>query len=374
MTYLDAILLTCFRTFNGDRSRSAIYHLLTGKKTSQTIQDAHLYGVSNLFQTLPKLSRAYFDERCEFLIEEKFVQELQDQRFSITKKGNSRLVNYFQDHPFPSYLNGWIYHDRAMVFWKRLNLLVQSASNIRHKEKSFYPVQRDPDIQRWVRETFVKWGEKRNKKIAEFHQELITLCQREDFPDHPEFIINRLSGYQLIGLTIDQISQHFQIEQVEVHYRFLHSLHYCMIKIQNQPLLYPLLFGLLQDLMNQSIRLTSSTKKTFSYIEKGLSLTDIATVRNLKESTIEDHIIELALMIPTFDIIEFVPKDLQDDVWLTAKKINHRRLREFKEEIPAASYFQIRLVLVKRGREDEKWKNYSSKNLATDRLEKVKRK
>ncbi|TDL34705.1 hypothetical protein E2R51_03015 [Jeotgalibacillus sp. S-D1] len=372
MTYLDAILLTCFRLFNGDRSRSAIYHLLTGKKTSQTIQDAHLYGVSNLFQTLPALSRFDFDSSCQKLMDDKLIFIIENNRYKVTSEGENQLEAYYEKHFFPLHVQGWNYQDRAMVFWKRLSLLVQTLSNIYHNERYFYPVQRDPEIQYWVRGIFLTWGDRRNKKIKSLHSELMQLCQCSGFPDRPDFFIHRLSGYRLIGMTTDQLAKHFKMDAAEAHFRFLNIVHFSINHIQENPVSYPLLNSVIEGIAQEKVILTSSTEKTKEYVSRGFSLSDIAAARKLKESTIEDHIIELALMTPSFAIDRYVNESLQEMIWSQALNLNHKRLREIKIHVPEASYFQIRLVLVTRGRGDGKWKDYSSKNLALNHSEKAK--
>ena len=45
------------KKFQGERSIYAIFHMLQGKKSSQTIQDAHLYGLTNLYGIMPNFTR-----------------------------------------------------------------------------------------------------------------------------------------------------------------------------------------------------------------------------------------------------------------------------------------------------------------------------
>ncbi|PPA71290.1 helix-turn-helix domain-containing protein [Jeotgalibacillus proteolyticus] len=374
MNYLDAILLMCFRIFNGDRSRSAIYHLLTGKKISQTIQDAHLYGISNLFQTMPAMSRSDFDKSCQNIIEQKLILQKEDRHYILTEKGDKSASVFFKNHPFPRCLEGWKYHDRAQIFWKRLSLLVQTLSYTIHGESRFYPVQRDPDIQRWVRSAFQELGPDRKKKTLRLYDELIQLCSDSRFPDNPDFLIQRLTGYEKIGWTAEQLAAHFQIDSAEVHFRFLNILHYVMAEIDNAHKRYPILHSMQQDLLKKQLIFTSSTEKTFQLMASCRSIPKIAKERKLKESTIEDHIIEIALMSPAFAVEEFVPQTLQEKIWKAASNSNNKKMRELKQAVPEASFFQIRLVLVTRGREDGKWKKYYTENSVLHPSEKARKK
>ncbi|MGD7045465.1 helix-turn-helix domain-containing protein [Jeotgalibacillus proteolyticus] len=373
MTYLDAILLVGFRLFNGDRSRSAIFHLVSGKKTSQTIQDAHLYGAQDFFQLFPGITREAFDDSCSQLAQRNYLIQLDEQRWNVSKEGDKALINYFNFHRFPIYLKGWLYHDRAAVFWKRLLLLTQSLSNYAYRENRFYPVQRDPDVQHWVKSMFLKWGNDRIDYTKRLLSELTDLCSDKKFPDHPDFIIQQMTGYQLIGMTSNQLADYFSIDDWEVHIRFLNSLHFIFSEIQNQNK-YPILYSMQDDITQKEFVLTVSTEKTMTYINQAYSVEQIAQIRNLKNSTIEDHIIEIALMIQSFSIDRYVQRRMQDEIWQAASQLNHKRMKEIKEMVPDASFFQIRLVLVSKGRMDSEWKKPYINTLGSGLSEMVKKK
>ncbi len=51
LTFLQTMILFCLQKINGERTIYSIYHLLKGKKSSQTIQDTHLFHLQPLFQT-----------------------------------------------------------------------------------------------------------------------------------------------------------------------------------------------------------------------------------------------------------------------------------------------------------------------------------
>ncbi|KIL48097.1 helix-turn-helix domain-containing protein [Jeotgalibacillus campisalis] len=373
MTYLDAILLLCFRLFNGDRSRSAIFHLISGKKTSQTIQDAHLYGAHDFFQIYPHLSRKSFDQSCERLIMNKYLIEFQEQRWRVSEDGENALDAYFKNHPFPFYLKGWLYHDRATIFWKRLLLLSQSLSNYIHQENRFFPVQRDPDIQHWVKHTFLNWKDDRRKNTKKLYLELTKIFMKNKFPDHPDYIVQQMTGFQLIGQTPRQLADHFKTDESEVHIRFLNTLHYILTEIQDKNT-YPILNSIQKDITQKEFVLTVSTEKTLRYIQQFYTIEKIAQIRNLKTSTIEDHIIEIALMVQTFSIEPYVELSLQDEIWLAANSIRNKRMKEIKDLVPRASFFQIRLVLVSKGRTDNKWKIPYLNTLDSGLSERVKKK
>jgi uncharacterized protein YpbB len=79
----------------------------------------------------------------------------------------------------------------------------------------------------------------------------------------------------------------------------------------------------------------------------------ISRIRNLKRSTIEDHIVEIALHIKNFDLAAYVPKDKEKRILEAAKETSAKKLKLIREYAEDASYFEIRLVLARNG--DQKW-------------------
>ena len=62
MSYIESIILNCLKQLNGERTIYSIYHLLKGKKTSQTIQDAHLFEITHYFGVYQWFTREDLEE------------------------------------------------------------------------------------------------------------------------------------------------------------------------------------------------------------------------------------------------------------------------------------------------------------------------
>jgi uncharacterized protein YpbB len=101
--------------------------------------------------------------------------------------------------------------------------------------------------------------------------------------------------------------------------------------------------------------LTTSTKKTLHLISEGKTINDITKIRSLKRSTIEDHVVELAIHHAGFDSAPYVNSEQEKMILGTVDKLKTKRLREIKTALDdAITYFQIRLVLAKNQLKDEK--------------------
>src|SRR3954466_12998281 len=91
MLQIESIILYSINQLNSERTIYSIYHLLKGKKSSQTIQDAHLFSLKKFFRIFESLTRESFDKIIGKIFEKKLIRECGERRFLLTAKGNSYL-------------------------------------------------------------------------------------------------------------------------------------------------------------------------------------------------------------------------------------------------------------------------------------------
>jgi uncharacterized protein YpbB len=348
MTYLEAVVLYCLKKINGERTVFSIYHLLKGKKSSQTIQDAHLYSLTSLFYSYPIIERNQFENLAYGLYEKKWITESETERYILTEEGIRQLDEFFELHPFPSSLSGWLYGNSVEILWKRISLLVQVLSHYIRAEQRYYPVQREREIQKWIKRFLSAPPVPLTNLNLLLFKEMSSLAKHDRFPDDPELLICRLTGGEYIGLTRGQAAERFKFSEDEYWFRFLNVLHYSMNEIIENKSGYPVMYSLMSDLVPE-ISLTQSSEETYKLLKQGLGIERIARIRRLKESTIEDHVVEIALNDNAFSIDEFIPAAEIKNVILKAKEVNKRKLKPIKDALPQLSYFQIRLTLARYG-------------------------
>jgi uncharacterized protein YpbB len=350
ITYLDAIILHLLNKLNGERTVYAIYHLLHGKRSSQTIQDAHLYQLTPFFYSYPFITRSELEKIVEALLEKGMAAEVAETKVILTEKGYSALTLKLAAEPLPTKLNGWKYHQVTDLFWERLTLLTQVSSNLIHKERHFIPVRNKKELLEWVKHYISQQEADRYQLAENLYREL------EDALDgpftKPELLVIRLSGYKKIGMTPVQAAECSGLDPARYHFEFLNTMHAMLDKITDKTIRFPLLSGLIKQ-ADQEVPLTQSTKRTYKLLKKGYTIEQISAARNLKESTVEDHIVEIVLSIKDFKIDPYVLPEKQKRIIESVKRISAKRLKQIREQVQDASYFEIRLVLAKYG--DDKW-------------------
>jgi uncharacterized protein YpbB len=347
-TYLSCLILSCLQKINGERTTYSIYHLLKGKKSSQTIQDAHLFNMTNLFQTFPQLSRNFFEQIIKNLTNKNFIQLVGIDKYKITALGVAYLEKALIRMPIPRALNGWKYHSIQEDFWKRLTLLIQVCSNLINYNSSYIPIQNDNKTSDWVKAILLKLSKKREELSNELLKEIINCLNTAD-EIMPEVVVWRLTGHKQIGLTSVQVAELFKMDLNYFHLHFLNSIHYMIDRISANRNQYPILQNLLID-YQKPIILTNSSLVTYRYLQLGYSIDEIASVRNLKTNTIEDHIVEIALNDSDFLLEPFVPIEVENKIRVAIQKLNSKQLKMIRQELQEnISYFQIRLVQARIG-------------------------
>lgn len=329
------LILAIMKAVNRQRTISSPYHLIKGKKSGQTIQDIGYFGLYPYFGVLPKLDKKAYDGAVQSLFSQAYLLA-NDQVVDLSQKALDLDIA-------ASPLNGWKYRGNENLFFSRLSLIVQTLSHTSQQEKTFDPIVSNEEIQSWVK-NYLNRIQFRNLAVAQrFTEELaVSLTDTDISETHKMILMERLTGFGLSGLTWQQIAASKNLTVMDVQLMAVEVLHGWMSVIeQTKP---PLLMGLMEGIIQQS-SLTETAQRTEKLFARGFSIEQIASLRQLKTSTIEDHFVELAMNDPYFNYTQFVDAGLYEAIIAESRRRKTKRLREIKEHLPEASYFQIRLAL-----------------------------
>ncbi|WP_121611973.1 helix-turn-helix domain-containing protein [Mesobacillus foraminis] len=352
ITYTEAVILYCLKQLKGERTIFSLYHLYQGKKSSQTIQDAHLYHLTPFFHAFPFISREELARQIERMEKKSLLDKKSSEHFILTSTGDLKLGEYFQANTLPpKYLDGWRHHHLTALFWERLSILVQVCSNLVYQKKSFIPIQNKLETLDWVKAFIKKRQEGRMGLSSTLFFELLNCFQRDKTID-PSILVLRLTGHDRIGLTSGQAAELLGMDHTRYQLEFLNILHFLIGTVSDEAVEFPLLNALIPE-AEKPVPFTLSTEKTYQLLNRGYTVEQISRIRNLKRSTIEDHIVEIALHIKNFDLAAYVPKDKEKRILEAAKETSAKKLKLIREYAEDASYFEIRLVLARNG--DQQW-------------------
>lgn len=345
MSFQTFYFLTLIEKFHGERSISGIYHLLRGKRSSQTLQDRVIFAVQPYFQSIDTISReemATIYHDCE---QRGLIECLTEGHYCLSQKGLRRLDELKDTHDIPEGLFYSNYIDQERLFWKKLSLTVQSLSHLNHQESRFLPVSHERDVLDWTKRFLKKMTQERSqlsyKFFLECHKGLSHFSNLE-----ATIFVQQLSGFQQTGLTLKQIARVENRDIYETTLLFKSSLRALIHEIDHRKSEYPLLSQLV-DTKNAN-GLTVTAEKTRHLIDQGLDIRRIADIRHLTMGTIEDHLVEITMHHPDFEVKAFVSDDIYIKVKNLLEQLSTKRLKRIRvaagEDV---SYFQIRLVMAK---------------------------
>lgn len=342
---LQYALLYCIKQLDGERTVSSIYHLLKGKRSSQTLQDGNIFHISFLFGIYKSLQRSDYDQEIENVLHKGWIQIVNENTYILTNAGKNQLGILEKTLPFPQYLHGLNYGDIGEIFWKRLSLIIQTVSNLQQQNAKFLPIQQDTEVMMWVKQFLTKIPYARSK-LAEGLWKEVHMLLKDTLPIEATIFTYRLTGYERIGYTVKQLAEITNQDVFRVYLLFWGTIHFFIQSVRDNEKDFPLLTKIISYPNERADLFSLSTKKTYQLWRQGRSLDEIATIRNLKVATIEDHFVEIALRERDFSIEIFMEKNKIKHVQRIIETLQTRKLRVLKQAVgEEISYFEIRLVL-----------------------------
>lgn len=337
------LILHVLLKLEGDRTPGAVYHILTGKKSSQSIQDMKWYELTEWYGVFPKLSMEVFQNDISLLQKNHLLLDSAD---FIKTANQAKEVDqaFWSVYSKPVLYNQWKYGAAADIFWNRLALLVQCLSFSLAGSGHFIPVTREKAVLRWLKQIWPSEKQVKAKLADGLFHELEKLLSGVE-PQEAAIAANKLGGYARTGLTFSQIAKALKQEEEEVIYRFNGILHYIIEVLQKNVSSFPLLASILPT-VDSSVRLTKTAAETKRLLDEGWSFDKISQLRRLKQSTIEDHIIEIASESSSFPLYDYVPVESAEKIKTVSDSRRTRKMKELKEQLPeTVTYFHIRLTL-----------------------------
>ncbi|MBD8031988.1 helix-turn-helix domain-containing protein [Solibacillus merdavium] len=339
---IQQILLKILYTFQQERTVSAAFHLLKGKRSGQTIHDVGLYNLYPFFGLLPKLTRQKFDEQIDLLFAKNAILIEENGYYSITEYGKQLAAQ-----SLPISFDSWHYRGNEHLFFSRVSLIVQSLSHQLHQKNTFIPIERNEQIQQWVRQFLLRHQYQKQLLQQALHSEIsVSLSMLTIEEKIKDLIIYRLSGYNEPGFTWQQLAFGYEMHEMDVQLLYISGLHAWLNELSHKSAQYPLLHDIMQNIRVE-VLLTSSANATAKLYKVGRTIEEISQIRRLKINTIEDHIVEMAMNETNFSIEPFITIEEQQQVLAAVEDYGTKRLKTLKEILPHLSYFQLRLTLAK---------------------------
>ena len=354
--YLEGIILHCSENIQQARSISSIYHLLKGKKGIQTVHDARIFQLENFFCIHKTLDKQTFDKKINTLTEHGLLNMIskEDNLYKPSSKG----INWLKKHHANlrmSYYKGIELHKKDDEFFERLQLLIQTYTNIKMNHFSFIPVIESTSITMWVKKFYKKMATFSASEILLFLYNDLYLIFRSFSEWEAHFFIDHMTGYKKYGMSSNQLSEKYHLNYDDIKLLRTALLHKTLEIVEKEKSKFQLL-PLITVNSFESQFITNSAKITYSLLKKGWTIDEISRKRKLKRNTINDHVVEIALYDASFPINDYVSEPIKVEINRAIMSTKSYKLKDIKEKVSdSISYFQIRLVLAKTKNYSKTW-------------------
>lgn len=340
--YTEGIILECIDQIKDNRTIFGIYHLLSGKKSIQSVHDARLFRLEKYYGIYQMMTRESFISIISTMKKKNLIVE-HNGYYQLTETSVSMLEELHATN-LVTYLNGVRFSGRDITFIERLYLFIQTYSNIKASNFSFIPIVDRPEITTWVKSYYQthQHMDVTDNVYMELYNLLSELSELE-----AEFFVDRLTGYKYIGRSMDQLAKEYQLSKEDASILLIGIIHRMLIIIEENPTEFKILSEIASVNTKQKF-ITNTANQTYQLLKNGYHIQQIAEIRNLKLNTIYDHLVEIVLYDQDFEIESFVTTDQQNEIMDAIQKVRSYKLKAIKEHCnDSISYFQIRLVLAR---------------------------
>lgn len=179
-----------------------------------------------------------------------------------------------------------------------------------------------------------------------FGEELLRILA-EPVIRNPAIFVEQIEGNHKSKQTNNQISDKYDCDAVEVYVQLQEMWIQLLVIVQNKQQAYPIFSEIMEELFNNAGLCSESAQETYRIWAGGLAIEQIANSRQLKPSTINDHLTEMAILYEAFPYEQFLN---EAQLAYTDAKISAGETIDYNEiqrEFPDVSFFQSRLMQVK---------------------------
>lgn len=275
---------------------STLAHLLRGKRTTSILMYGFFYNILAYFSLFPNLTEKEVKQIIQHLLEAHLLIELSPGVVQISQKGRKSL----ERHPMIEHrgINSFHYGRVDEGFMELLMFATQVVSEYCHRNRQYQPIESNGYKQYLIRRWFQALPKDRQVLGQGLYREWQLLIS--SFPEAVRpFVVAALTGHGQIGLTVSQLADLRVVDPFEVGLVSKELCHVSIDQIIKAPNAFPYMNALYESI--DKPRVNESALKSYQLFQKGYSLIEICHQRQLKESTVNDHLIEWAMMDETFD-------------------------------------------------------------------------
>ncbi|SFH73830.1 helix-turn-helix domain-containing protein [Pisciglobus halotolerans] len=348
LSYLDYFILSLLKDL--PIKATSLFYILKGKRTASMLYKALETQLTPVFGLFPSLEKQQYDQAVQQYLLKNYVAYASSEKedLILTQEGKEAVEAYFKTHYKPTALEHLKKGKLLMNFQKKSLFLIQVFSELRYHNRTYIPIERDYFLQLWVKQWLQKQNIERQELALAFGEEWGQLLDQLAM-DSAQQIVLTMTGHTQVGQTRNQLAYQSKKESMEIELQILDSYYVFLLNIDKRPATFPLLYSIIQE--EQSLYpygLGKSVQLTKNYLEKGYALDEIASRRNLKNSTVSEHIIELAIICEQEQFLNNIPTSIYEKLNKILEKEKDLSFAQVKESFSELPFLWYRLVQIER--------------------------
>lgn len=345
--YFDYYILSYFN-LQKITKLSQILHVLRGKRTASMFYLTEVNHWHHGFSIEKRIEKTDLKKIIHMFLQKNLLMK-KEEGYLLTNKGKDQLTTYFDEHYFPKtteFSNLSLYR----LFWERIQLFTQVFSEYSYQNTQYVPIIKNPIHQENIRKLFSTGKKNIDGFFNQWVEEQNLVFQTMD-TEKSDILANILTGHNEVGKTRTQIAKELAMGEYEFNFYLRDLLEEVLEIIKSNRKQYPLNYEIVMQLNEEVfLGLSQSTYQTYRMLKQGLSITQIARKRQLKESTVKEHILELAFIIKGFPVQAFVSDKLYTDLYKEFQNHSDYRFKQAVLDFEGLEFYQFRLVELERMR------------------------
>ena len=327
--------------FSSDQPRrpAVIKQLLDNHLTTSALFWGKAYGLIDLISV--PLVTTDFNAEIEWLHQQKYLIKADKGSFltEAGKKEVEKLKTSRASFLEPSFFNGFDHKG----FEKQLYLLIQVVSELSYANKKYFVITNDLKAQQLTKKLLKSYGKEKLRLAVK--ESLENFLETND-PFKALLFSQTLTGHQYLGKTKEQLAREHDLAPEEVYIIQKDMLaRYAAYLLKHSPELAPLV----AYYKRQTI-LPKSVKITYQLFLEGNSLKQIERIRGLKPSTIQEHLLDCALLLKDMDKEKLLAREKRQAInqFFGKKDVLEWNFNALKAVMHEATFFEYRLTQIER--------------------------
>ncbi len=340
-------LLTLFA--EKPRHYRVIEGILRGRRTVAILFWGQQYGILDWLRAAPHLTREHFDQQLKTYAKQGLlVVDAQQATAKLSQQGRAKVRDFKRQHYWPHY-GRWSWTGDNPLLPLRLWLGVQAVSQLAHHHYRYVPITNSPSelgvVHAWLKQPLEQLCHGVYQEVFNWGNELARTDMRL-----ATLLVYQLPGFGQIGWTDQDALQRLEVLPMElpVMQRDLWAGVGRMILQDDGPLAH-----LCRSLVPAS-PLNFTTSQTLKLFQQGITVETIAKRRRLKVSTIREHLLQAAILVPGCVNLQQLlgEKLIQQLSHQYAGPVDHWRFQAVSGQDNAAAFFEFRAYQILKSGEE----------------------